>query len=112
MSTRCLTVIKDELDREIAILYRQSDGYPEGHGKELRTFLAEKRMVNGIGPDATADNAFNGAYDMAARIVSHFKGNEIGGFYLYPAGTRDMGEDYVYYVRPDGDRVSVETLRQ
>lgn len=32
MGTRSLTVMKDT-GNEIAVLYRQFDGYPEGHGQ-------------------------------------------------------------------------------
>ena len=34
---------------------------------------------------------------LAAQIIAHFK-NGIGGFYLYPAKTRDCGEEYIYTV--------------
>ena len=35
---------------------------------------------------------------LAAQLVSHFKGDQIGNFYLYPSGTRDCGEEYIYTV--------------
>jgi hypothetical protein len=31
-------------------------------------------------------------------IISHFKGDQVGGFYIYPAGTRDCWEEYYYFV--------------
>ena len=34
---------------------------------------------------------------MAASVVASFK-TEIGGFYLHPSGSRDLWEDYRYYV--------------
>ena len=34
---------------------------------------------------------------LAAQAIAHFK-TKPGGFYLYPAGTRNAGEDYVYIV--------------
>jgi hypothetical protein len=86
---------------EIAVLYRQYDGYPEGHGAELVEFLKDMVIVNGI---SMAENRriANGGGCLAAQIVTHFK-KEVGGFYLYPAGTRDAGEEYIYYVRPQND---------
>lgn len=96
MGTRCLTVFKDA-EKEIAVLYRQFDGYPEGHGKELTDFLKDKRIVNGIGGNANSTNAFNGMACLAASVVAHFK-EDIGGFYLYPAGVRGIGEEYTYEV--------------
>lgn len=97
MGTRCLTVFQEEDGTEIAVLYRQMDGYPDGHGKELADFLAGHRIVNGISGGANKDNAFNTIHCLAARVVAHFK-DDIGGFYLYPAGTRDVGEEYIYTV--------------
>ena len=36
MGTRSLTVFNDSWnDEEIAVFYRQFDGYPAGHGREL-----------------------------------------------------------------------------
>lgn len=108
MGTRCLTVFEDERHNEIAVLYRQFDGYPEGHGKELFEYLDGKRLVNGIGMGDDT-NAFNGMECLAASTVAHFK-DGIGGFYLYPAKTRGMGEEYVYTVKPgNGGKIKIET---
>ena len=97
MSTRCLTSMHDEDGKEIAVLYRHSDGYPEGHGKELSQFLTGKRIQNGIGQGDTSDNMFNGMHCLAAALVAHFK-DDTGGYYLHAAGTRDIGEEYIYWV--------------
>lgn len=109
MGTRCLTVFKDDT-REIAVMYRQSDGYPDGHGKELWDFLRGKAIVNGISGKDNVRTAFNGMGCLTASVVAHFK-EDIGGFYLYPANTRDMGEDYIYTVSgKEGDReATIET---
>jgi hypothetical protein len=99
MGTRCLTVFVDG-ESELAVLYRQMDGYPEGHGRDLAHFLAEAVVVNGIsGPG----RQFNGIGDLAVRTIAALK-ERLGGperegsLYLYPAKTRDCGEEYVYYV--------------
>jgi hypothetical protein len=34
---------------------------------------------------------------LAAQVVSYFK-TEVGGFYLMPAGTRDVWEDFIFKV--------------
>ena len=39
----------------------------------------------------------NGMSCLAAQLVSYFK-DEPGGFYLYRADTRDIGEEYVYTI--------------
>ena len=96
MSTRCLTVFTDERGRELAVLYRQFDGYPDGHGKELAEFLNKMKIVNGISGEESHKFA-NGLRCLAAQVIAKFK-DEPGNFYLYPAGTRDAGEDYRYIV--------------
>lgn len=86
MSTRSLTILMDG-NTEIAVLYRHWDGHPESHGAELATFLSK----------ASA----NGANCLAAQVVAHFK-IEPKNFYLYPAGTRRLGEEYRYTVYGPG----------
>ena len=109
MGTRCLTVFKDEDGTEIAVLYRQMDGDPDGHGQELADFLANKVIANGIGGDMSKDTVFNGMHCLAASVVAHFK-DGIGSFYLYPASTRGMDEDYIYTVTGQvGSQPTIET---
>ena len=91
MGTRSLTVLYDtkypEQDaEEIAVLYRQFDGYPDGHGAELDEFLKDMVIVNGISMSENRHIAYGGSC-LAAQIIAHFK-TEAGGFYLHPAGTR------------------------
>ena len=42
---------------------------------------------------------------LAAQVVAHFK-EEPGRFYLYPAGTRNCGEEYIYTLY-DGNSLAV-----
>ena len=104
MGTRSLTTFKeDHTDEEIVVLYRQFDGYPEGHGMDLFRFLNKMNMVNGIKPQEKRKIS-NGMSCLAAQMISYFK-EEPGGFYLYRADTRDVGEEYVYtiYVNHNDD---------
>ena len=78
-------------------LYRQSDGYPTGHGAELAEFLDGFKIVNGLGSD-TPSRIANGMGCLAAQLVSHFKGDEAGQFYLYSPQTVECGQDYEYHV--------------
>ncbi len=96
MGTRSLTVFEDQDNKEIAVMYRQFDGYPDGHGQALADYLRGKRLVNGF-QEQDRDKAFNGMPCLAASVVAHFK-EGIGNFYLYPAGTRGCGEDYIYTI--------------
>jgi hypothetical protein len=95
MGTRSLTVMNDE-DTEIAVLYRQYDGFPESHGQELASFLNGFTVVNGLGLNSDHMIA-NGGGCLAAQIVAHFK-QEAGGFYLFSAGTRNCSEEFIYTV--------------
>tara|TARA_Y100000310_G_scaffold285439_1_gene308884 strand:+ start:2101 stop:2472 length:372 start_codon:yes stop_codon:yes gene_type:complete len=82
------------------------DGYPEGHGHELATFLNQFTMVNGIVSTETRKTA-NGEACLAAQAVAHFKGSQVGNFYLHAAGTKNVGEEYVYHVRTDDDGIHI-----
>lgn len=106
MGTRSITVLQDEDGQDIAVLYRHFDGYPEGHGAELLEFITGLTMVNGIPINRGGQRFVNGAEDLAAMIVAHFKeDDEPGNFYLYKAGTRgpDVGADYSYVVSVDSN---------
>ena len=95
MGTRSLTIFNDEWkNEEIVVFYRQYDGYPEGHGTELLTFIDNMKIVNGISLYKNEKIA-NGMGCLAAQVISHFK-EETGKFYLYSAGTRDVGEEFIY----------------
>ena len=108
MGTRALTVFKTKEDGdEIAVLYRQFDGYPEEHGEDLKTACAAVKH-NGI------ENAVVGIF---ARLVTKMGGEEKewGNLYLYAPGTRDAGEEFIYTVyeakdAPNGLQIDVESV--
>ena len=59
MGTRSLTFVYEE-NKPIINMYRQFDGYPEGHGAELAEFLLSGEMVNGFSQTETKQfNASN-----------------------------------------------------
>lgn len=98
MGTRCLTVIKDENDEEIVVMYRQLEGYPSGHGKDLKEFLDGFYIVNGYTvKDKESEKVANGMSCLAAQLIAHFK-TGIGDFYLEKANTRDIDEAYIYTI--------------
>ena len=100
MGTRSLTFVHDTDEAVLVCMYRQFDGYPEGHGSELASFLAPFRIVNGIPMNAEPSKLANGMGCLAAQMIAHFK-TDAGGYYLYPANTSDVGEEYVYHVYDD-----------
>lgn len=91
MGTRSLTHVKGG---NISF-YRQMDGYPEGHGKELAEFLKGFTIVNGYGQ--VTDKMANGMDCLALQIVAHFK-EGIGGFYAIKHNSKGHGEEYTYTV--------------
>jgi hypothetical protein len=80
-------------------MYRQYDGYLEGHGLELATFLTRGKLVNGLsGKDQMV---FNGMGCLAAQMIAYFK-TEAGQFYLHaPVLNQDAGQEYEYHVFRD-----------
>ena len=95
MGTRSLTVFNNEMDNEeIVVLYRQYDGYPTGHGRDLLSFLNNMEIVNGISNKEKRRIA-NGMGCLSAQVVAYFK-EAAGDFYLHSAGTRDIGEEFIY----------------
>jgi hypothetical protein len=99
MGTRSLTQVYDD-GKAVVCMYRQFDGYPTGHGAELAEFLNQfEAITNGIAFGETRKTA-NGMGCLAAQLIGHFK-TEAGGFYLYPIGTEDVGEEYDYHIHED-----------
>ncbi len=108
MGTRSLTRVIETWKNDdgkqqkqmLVTMYRQYDGYPEGHGQELANFLKAGKVVNGLGMD-NPTKVFNGAGCLAAQMVSHFKGDSAGGIYIYPNNTKDAWQNYEYHVIVD-----------
>ena len=98
MGTRSLTFVYDTDGDAIINLYRQYDGYPEGHGRELADFICPFTIVNGFGRETA--NIANGMGCLAAQLVAHFK-TEVGQFYLHPVTATNCGQDYEYHVYED-----------
>lgn len=113
MGTRSLTFVyendKSAPSNRLLCMYRQMDGYPSCHGKELAEFLASGKMVNGIG--VVDQRLFNGMGCLAAQLVEEFKDGG-GSIYLYPTATKDAWQDYeyhVYYNEVGGFKIIVKT---
>ena len=107
MGTPCLVILHDWRETEIAVVYRHYDGYPEATGQELVDYLVTAR--------------YNDPNCLAANVVRflkthHSDGEERGyshNIYLYPPGTRDMGEYYKYfiYVNKEGPLIKMVDKR-
>ena len=106
MGTKSNTVIYDEyfdadLNAGVQILnlYRQHDGYVEGHGAELLAFLEPMTIVNGITTGLT--NIANGSGCLAAQLVAHFK-KRVGDFYIMAPLGEENENDYTYKIYVSG----------
>ena len=103
MSTRALTVVYNEDDQPLVIIYCHSDGYPDGHGADLAKILKDRIIVNGI-EIPEQENASNGMGCLAATIVAKLK-KGIGGIYLQADIEEDYGQEYEYHIWQDHVRV-------
>ena len=103
MGTRSTTKIIDEMGSVIVNMYRQFDGYFEGHGLELAEFLDGKEVINGIGGQSM-DQAANGMGCLAAQMIAHFK-TGIGGIYIE---SPDVEEDFNYIVQIKDGKLVLE----
>ena len=99
MSTRALTVVYNEDDQPLVIIYCHSDGYPDGHGADLAKILKDRIIVNGI-EIPEQENASNGMGCLAATIVAKLK-KGIGGIYLQADIEEDYGQEYEYHIYKD-----------
>ena len=92
MGTRSLTVIYDEENAPICTMYRQMDGYPSGHGKELAETLDGLVLTNGV---TNIEHSANGMNCLAAMLFRVFK-IEPGGICLFHPDTKNIGEEIGY----------------
>lgn len=103
MGTRSITKFENDEGEAIAVLYRQYDGYPSGHGADLFDILNDRPVVNGY---SDAKTQINGAASIPILVIRALAPeDETGNFYLYPAGTSDMGEEYTYTLSVVENRV-------
>ena len=103
MGTRSLTHIQNEDEDTLITLYRQHDGSFENYGLDLAKYLSRFEMVNGIPVGTTEyDELANGAGCLSAQVISEFK-EGVGGYYVYPANSKDCGEEYTYTVTATED---------
>ena len=100
MSTRCITHIYDNLfepEKIVCSFYRHCDGYPSGHGEDLKDWLQGKRIVNGIRQDFKKGVDYNGIGSLAVELMADLQKDT--SIRTIPTGQQGMGEEYTYRVR-------------
>lgn len=136
MGTRSLTVFK-ERDEEIVVLYRQFDGYLDGHGKDLKEILSDYKIVNGYTLEDEHNKVANGMgclamqvtaqlysklnkdkYENAVKYKKALENKEVkepesflqgpNQLHLCPAGTRDCWEEYVYTIYDKEEKLFIK----
>lgn len=98
MGTRSLTRFIEVVENKknpITCIYRQYDGYPSGHGKELAEFLMSGTMVNGYG--SSEERQFNGIGCLAAQFIAEFK-KGVGNIYIEKPNAKGCGEEFIYEI--------------
>jgi len=113
MGTRSLTRVfrkwednfGDKKREPFTTMYRQMDGYLEGHGQDLAEFLSQFTIVNGMRMDETRKIA-NGIDCLAAQMFAHFKDGP-GHIYCMHPSAQDCGEEYIYEIEKDGEDILI-----
>lgn len=110
MGTRSLTYVhtghKAQKGKILCVMYRQFDGYPSGHGRELSNFLVDRKLLNGIGAE-NHNKLSNGIGNMAVQMIQYFMNmhhpaGDAGSFYLQtPKFGLDCWQDYEYHIYPN-----------
>ena len=85
-------------NKTIVDIYHHYDGYPEGLGVKLASYLDDYHIVNGAGREG--DTLFNGIGCMAASIIAHLK-DDPGNVYIEDKDSPHGWLDYNYYVWGD-----------
>lgn len=116
MGTRSITVFKEDDGTPICAIYRQFDGYPDGHGKDLYSILHDMELVNGIpfsalnpnDDDLPAIKIANGMSCLAAQVIMYLKSNchsnvnscVAGNIYMcnIPESNENLGVSYLYEI--------------
>ena len=100
MGTRSLTRIYED-GQLLVQLYKQYDGYPSGWGLQLARYLSGGTAHNGIVTDAKLHQYWNGAGDLAAQLIAHFK-TRVGSLYIESPKAVDCGQEYEYEIHVNG----------
>ena len=84
-------------EKVMVSIYHHFDGYPEGLGVTLASYLDDFVITNGLGRDN--NHVFNGLGCMAASIIEYLKDGP-GDVYIEPRNSHSWIE-YQYYVWGD-----------
>ena len=89
--------------KTIVDIYHHYDGYPEGLGVKLASYLDDKKITNGLGSGDDRDYYFNGLGCLAASLVAELKDGS-GNVYIEDKDRPHGWLDYKYYVWGDDNK--------
>ena len=89
----------EEPNKTIVDIYHHWDGYPEGLGVKLASYLDGMKITNGISSKDNPEYVFSGLGCLAASIVAELKDGP-GNVYIEDRGSHGW-IDYHYYVWGD-----------
>jgi hypothetical protein len=87
----------------LVTLYKQFDGYFDGLGEELKSFLEDIHLVNGFSMNEKRKIA-NGMGCLAAQLIVHFK-QGVGGVYVTTEGD---SQEYNYQIYEKDGKIICE----
>ena len=109
MGTKALVIINEDhqsqsVTQMYSSMYCQYDGYLEGVGQQIKDFLMNRVVVNGLSGKSYVPVS-NGMGCLAASFISHVK-IEAGGWYMTPnrnvnsvlSNDTDVFVDFVYVI--------------
>ena len=88
-------------EKVMVSIYNHFDGYPEGLGVTLASYLDDYKITNGLGRDNSY--VFNGLGCLAASLVAELKDGP-GNVYIEDPERPHSWLDYKYYVWGDDNK--------
>ena len=88
-------------EKVMVSIYNHYDGYPEGLGVTLASYLEGSKIVNGLGGNSY--DVFNGLGCLAASLIAELKDGP-GNVYIEDPEHKHGWIDYEYYVWGDTDK--------
>lgn len=107
MDKQSLTVLLNDDGQEIAVLHKTQQGEPRRYGAALVRYLKPFKLVRGFDSRLERGQVTNSMACLAAQIIAKFK-VDVGGLYIYPAGTRNCEEDYLYTVGLQNEQIYLQ----
>lgn len=98
-----------ERNKLIVSIYRQTDGYPDGLGKEVAEFAGKMEIINGISFGQSAGTHASGMGCFAAQLICHLK-DGIGSIYIRDTGPDSRGEEFSYNLHDRDGKIWIDAL--